>query len=187
MSDSDSAPEDVSFQQAKDDALGTMQGAAQAVRELKEKKKEARKRKLDFLKDQKAKKLARLKELESKKLPDSLLSSIESTTTTTSSEAKSAGAVVKEPENTVKTFHSDDDESDTNNEVDEARYEEVGSTQFSIVTAQDLNKFRNSTAWNFKQQMLFGSRVRREDHAKKGIQKLKQQTSCPSLKRPVKT
>jgi len=184
MSDSESAPEDVSFQQAKDDAFGSMQGAAQAVRELKEKKKEARKRKLDFLRDQKAKKLARMKELESKKLPESLLSSIDSTTAPVS-EVKSV--VVKEPENTVKTFHSDEEEESDQEVGDEARYEEVGSTQFSIVTSQDLGKFRNSTAWNFKQQMLFGDRVRREDHAKKGVQKLKQQASCPSLKRPVKT
>merc|ERR1711915_189913 len=175
MGDSDSAPEDVSFQTAKDQALDNLRGAAQAVRDLKEKKKEARKRKSDFLKDQKAKKLARLKELEGKKLPDALLASIAETTP---EEKTAVETEVAEPENKIKTFASDDEEENgSGSGGDDSVVVDVGSTQFNIVTPRDLAKakFKSSTAWGFKQQMLYGSRVPRQDQAKKNAQMLKKQ------------
>jgi len=139
-------------------------GAADAMKLMNDRKREVRKRKAEFLKEQKEKKLAKLKKLESLKLPDSILNNL------------SSEPVEDEPlkpaasENQIKTFDSDCDSSAEENDLD------TGSTRFDIVTKKDLNsdKYRSSEAWSFREKMLFGSRVRREAHSQKNVQKLKQ-------------
>ena len=132
---------------------------------MNDRKREVRKRKAEFLKEQKEKKLAKLKKLESLKLPDSVLNNL-SSEPVEDEQLKPAAS-----ENQIKTFDSDCDSSaEENNDLD------TGSTQFDIVTKKDLNsdKYRSSEAWSFREKMLFGSRVRREAHSQKNVQKLKQ-------------
>ena len=43
---------------------------------------------------------------------------------------------------------------------------ETDATKFKVVTKRDLNssKFKSSEAFNFREKMLFGSRVKREPY-----------------------
>ena len=71
--ESDSAPEDIAFKDAKLDALGHMKTVADAAKEKKKLRKEAAKRKQAFLADQKVKRLKRQAKLSSKRLPSDIL------------------------------------------------------------------------------------------------------------------
>ena len=111
------------------------------------------------------------------KLPDSLLNNL----STDLAEPVPEHLQHIDSENKIKIFDSDA-ESDVDDDMD------ASSTQFNIVTKKDLNsdKYRSSEAWNFREKMLFGSRIRREVHSQKSIQKMKQ-VSVKGTKISVKT
>merc|ERR1711922_40343 len=102
-----------------------------------EKKKIVQKRKIEFLKQQKANKVKRLKELENTKLPEHLLENLPSTE-----------PVQKNIENTKKVFddaQSSSDESDRESE-DAEKVIDTETTKFKVVTNTDLrsDKYRNN-------------------------------------------
>ena len=79
---------------------------------------------------------------------------------------------LKKRENTKITFH---DEFGSNDDKDNDEFEkdsedfialETDATKFKVVTKRDLNssKFKSSEAFNFREKMLFGSRVKREPY-----------------------
>ena len=79
---------------------------------------------------------------------------------------------LKKRENTKITFHdefgSDDDKDNDEFEKDSEDFIalETDATKFKVVTKRDLNssKFKSSEAFNFREKMLFGSRVKREPY-----------------------
>merc|ERR1712106_816403 len=74
--DSDSAPEDIAFNDAKNDALEQMKTVSKAAKQKKEIRREANKRRQEVLAEQKQKEEKKLIDLESKKLPDFILDTI---------------------------------------------------------------------------------------------------------------
>ena len=75
--DSDSAPEDVAFQDAKDDALAHLKTVSQAALQKKKLRKEVIKKRQEKLTEQKEAKRRKLADLESKKLPSSVLEDLD--------------------------------------------------------------------------------------------------------------
>jgi len=72
----DEAPDDISFETSKISALQEIKDAFESARKIKQKQKERRQRKQEFLAAQKLKKKQRLEELASSKLPDDILTTI---------------------------------------------------------------------------------------------------------------
>jgi hypothetical protein len=60
---------------------------------------------------------------------------------------------------------------------------ETKSTKFNVVTPKDLTnqKYVNSEAWNFKEKMLYGNRLEREDHKQKKLNWIKKKASNEHL------
>jgi len=173
--DSDSAPEDISFKDAKNDALEQIKTVSEAAREKKKYRKEVNKRKQEFLAEQKREKQAKLNEIDSKKLPDFILNSI-------SDEAEVSQTIdrkIKENKKTTfeKDYDSENYESVSNTEDFIAL--ETDSTDFKVVSKKDLNssKFKSSEAFNFRERMLFGNRVKREPY-KHQIRKREKLIAC---------
>ena len=168
-SGSDSAPEDVSFQTAKDAALETIKQAAKVVKDGKDKKREQRKRKQEFFNEQKMKKMAKMRELEKKKLPETVLENLPCTEETGSENSSSVGIAVtvkkdkeKAKTNRVKKFPEEVDENDPDSFIPLDSAE--GGTEFSVMSLKDVKqkKTASAAAAEFRNNMLFGSRVRRE-------------------------
>merc|ERR1711963_419168 len=116
---------------------------------------------------QKKKKVKKLKDLESKKLPEFILDSISA-----EESVPEEKVIVDKRENSKITFHDEygsDDENEyegiENNSEDYIALE-TDATKFKVVTKRDLNssKFKSSEAYNFREKMLFGSRVKREPY-----------------------
>jgi len=182
MSDSDSAPEDVTFEAARAVALNHIKDASKAIEEQREKTKNARKRKMEFLKQQKESKMQRMKELESQKLPEDFLEDLASTEATTEdidtteSLAKmddvqkrlvSLSKDPPPPQNKKMIFDDQPKEKRKREKIIKTK-----STEFKIVTKKDLSssQYRNNTALNFREAMLFNSkRVKREPHSMKKV------------------
>merc|ERR1712106_292984 len=173
--DSDSAPEDIAFNDAKNDALEQMKTVSKAAKQKKEIRREANKRRQEVLAEQKQKKEKKLKDLESKKLPDFILDTIADEASV--SEKKKVN--IDKRENSKITF---DDGFDSDNECLETERDsedfialETDGTKFKVVTSRDLNssKFKSSEAYNFREKMLFGSRVRREPYKAQGLKREK--------------
>jgi len=182
MSDSDSAPEDVTFEAARASALNQMQDAAKAIEEQREKNKTARKRKIEFLKEQKEKKMQRLQELEKNKLPAIFLEAMNSSEPT---EPKCTN-IENGTSNTRTVFTADLDEEDKAErkrkkalkklKKQKEKVIQTKSTEFNIVTDKDLSsqKYVNQEAWTFRENMLYGSgRVNREPHKYKKMRDIK--------------
>lgn len=169
----DSAPEDITFKEAKNEALEQLKTVKEAVSEKKKERKEKIRKRQAILKEQKEKKLRRLAKLESKKLPEDFLLNL-SDTKAGSNDVEGGDAVAEEPQpirNKITMFR-DEEESDQ---------EEVGSdsadflaldteqTKFKVLTSTDLGGagFKSSEASTFRERMLFGpkSGLRREPHA----------------------
>jgi len=180
MTDSeDSAPEEVSFKNAQEEALYNIEGAAQAVRDQKEKQRQIRKRRAEVRKDEKEKKLAKLADLESKKLSGDFLESIAPTTPADTPSATNY--------NRIKSFECES-AGETEEELDAKEEEDsvldAGATHFNVVSSKEIlkdSKHRSNNAWDFKQSMMFGSGVAREPHHKKQVQKLKQAAAKSSI------
>jgi len=165
--DSDSAPEDITFNDAKNDALEQMKIVSEAAKQKKELRKEVNKKRQKILDEQKQKKVKKIKNLESKKLPEFILESISA-----EESVPEEKVIADQRENTKITFHdefgSDDDKDDDEFEKDSENFIalETDATKFKVVTKKDLNssKFKSSEAFNFREKMLFGSRVKREPY-----------------------
>ena len=160
--ESDSAPEDIAFKDAKLDALGHMKTVADAAKEKKKLRKEAAKRKQAFLADQKVKRLKRQAKLSSKRLPSDILENL-------SEEPKVSltgpGAAIVTKENTKIIF---DDVDETEDSSSDFLALETERTDFKVVTTSDLRsaQFRPADAFSFRERMLCSSgRVRRVPHS----------------------
>ena len=169
----DSAPEDITFKEAKNEALEQLKTVKDAVSEKKKERKEKVRKRQAILKEQKEKKLRRLAKLESKKLPEDFLQNL-SETKTDHNDAEGGGAVGEEPQpmrNKITMFR-DDEESDED-QVDPHSTDflalDTEQTKFKVLTSTDLGGagFRSSEASTFRDRMLFGpkSGLRREPHA----------------------
>jgi len=164
--DSDSAPEDITFNDAKNDALEQMKIVSEAAKQKKELRKEVNKKRQKILDEQKQKKVKKIKNLESKKLPEFILDSISA-----EESVPEEKVIADKRENTKITFHDEfgsDDDKDDEFEKDSENFIalETDATKFKVVTKKDLNssKFKSSEAFNFREKMLFGSRVKREPY-----------------------
>ena len=170
-SDSDSAPEDVAFKDAKEDAMAHLKTVSEVAKQKKKLRKEQIKRRQEHLAEQKQVKKQKLEELETKKLPFSVLDDLEETgADEQESQTKTKPAV------TNARIVFDDQKSLSEDENEDAVHDGSGSedfialktnrTNFKVVTSTDLksSKFKSSEAYNFRDKMLFGSRVRREPH-----------------------
>jgi len=166
--DSDSAPEDIAFQDAKNDALEQIKTVSEAAKQKKKIRKEANKRKLEVLAEQKQKKLKKIKDLESKKLPEFFLDTLDDEAPVPEKKVVNVG----KRENTKITF---DEDLDSDGETEDFIALETDATDFKVVTRKDLNssKFKSSEAYNFREKMLFGSRVKREPFKKQSLQREK--------------
>ena len=159
--DSDSAPEDVAFQDAKEDALAHIKTVSQAASQKKKLRKEVNKKRQEKLTEQKQVKRQKLAELESKKLPSSVLEDLDGT----EDEESNNRIEIAKPSNTRLTF-------DENNSLEDAKDYialETSKTDFKILTDKDLrsNNFKFQEASSFRDKMLNGGRVRREPHSNK--------------------
>ena len=166
--DSDSAPEDVAFQDAKDDALAHLKTVSEAAQQKKKLRKEVIKKRQEKLTEQKQAKKQKLADLESKKLPSSVLEDLDGV-----EDSNKPLSVVK-PSNTKLIFegNNSDDESDDCTETEETDNYialETNKTDFKVVTGKDLrsNNFKFQEASSFRDRMLNGGRVRREPHENK--------------------
>eukprot|EP00091_Calanus_sinicus_P015496 TRINITY_DN3380_c0_g1_i1.p1 TRINITY_DN3380_c0_g1~~TRINITY_DN3380_c0_g1_i1.p1 ORF type:complete len:235 (+),score=90.89 TRINITY_DN3380_c0_g1_i1:26-706(+) len=175
--DSDSAPEDIAFNDAKNDALEKIKTVSEAAKEKKKIRREANKKRQEVLKEQKEKKVKKLKDLESKKLPDSFLDTLADEVTSIEPSKKKVN--VDKRENTKITFDEgfDSDEEDMGNRAESEDFIalETDATNFKVVTSRDLNssKFKSSEAFNFREKMLFGSRIRREPYKNQSLKREK--------------
>jgi len=172
--DSDSAPEDITFDDAKNNALEQMKIVSKAAKQKKEIRKEANKRRKEFLDEQREKKAKKLKDLESKKLPDFVLDTI----TDEISVPANKKVDVDKRENFKITFNeeeSDEEFVETKDESEDFIALETDATQFKVVTSKDLNssKFKSSEAFNFREKMLFGSRIKREPYKAQSLKREK--------------
>ena len=179
-SDSDSAPEDVAFKDAKEDAMAHLKTVSEVAKQKKKLRKEQIKRRQEHLAEQKQVKKQKLEELETKKLPFSVLDDLEGTgADEQESQTKTKPAV------TNSRIVFDDQKSLSEDENEDAVHDGSGSedfialktnrTDFKVVTSTDLksSKFKSSEAYNFRDKMLFGSRVRREPHKNQILRKEK--------------
>ena len=179
-SDSDSAPEDVAFKDAKEDAMAHLKTVSEVAKQKKKLRKEQIKRRQEHLAEQKQVKKQKLEELETKKLPFSVLDDLEGTgADEQESQTKTKPAV------TNSRIVFDDQKSLSEDENEDAVHDGSGSedfialktnrTNFKVVTSTDLksSKFKSSEAYNFRDKMLFGSRVRREPHKNQILRKEK--------------
>ena len=171
-SDSDSAPEDVAFKDAKEDAMAHLKTVSEVAKQKKKLRKEQIKRRQEHLAEQKQVKKQKLEELETKKLPFSVLDDLEGTgADEQESQTKTKPAVTNS-----RIVFDDQGKSLSEDENEDAVHDGSGSedfialktnrTDFKVVTSTDLksSKFKSSEAYNFRDKMLFGSRVRREPH-----------------------
>ena len=168
--DSDSAPEDVAFQDAKDDALAHLKTVSQAAQQKKKLRKEVIKKRQEKLTEQKEAKRRKLADLESKKLPSSVLEDLDGVEDEDTNKPTSG----EKPSNTKLIFDGNnyddgrDDGSETEGTGDYIALE-TNKTDFQILTGKDLrsNNFKFQEASSFRDRMLGGARVRREPHANK--------------------
>ena len=184
-SDSDSAPEDVAFKDAKEDAMAHLKTVSEAAKQKKKLRKEQIKKRQEHLAEQKQIKKQKLEELESKKLPFSVLDDLEETGD--DAEPEQSQNKRKPPVENSRIVFDDQEKgsSDEEGNEDHSDCEDSGSenfialktnrTNFKVVTSTDLksSKFKSSEAYSFREKMLFGSRVRREPHKNQILRKEK--------------
>merc|ERR1719333_2056370 len=121
-SDSDSAPEDVAFKDAKEDAMAHLKTVSEAAKLKKKLRKEQIKKRQENLAEQKQIKKRKLEELESKKLSLDVLDDLkeDDQTEATSTTGKIVTERIPEPENTRIVFNDEaekeNDENDSESE-----------------------------------------------------------------------
>ena len=170
----DSVPEDVTFKEARNEALEQLKTVKEAVSEKKKERKEKIRKRQAILKEQKEKKLRRLAKLESKKLPVDFLQNLSDTKPGSIDVGEEGGAEEEpQPMRNKKTLFRDKEESSEDEEVDMDSADflalDTEQTQFKVLTSTDLggSSFKSSEASTFRERMLFGSKsgLRREPHA----------------------
>ena len=173
--DEDSAPEDITFKEAKNEALEQLKNVKEAVDEKKKERKEKQRKRQAILKEQKEKKLRKLAKMESKKLPEDFLQNL-------SDDTKSSEDVDKDQEK--ESYHLKNKRTmfrheDSDEYAEDLALDQEGSadflaldteqTKFKVLTSSDLGSadFKSSQAATFRERMLFGSKssLRREPHA----------------------
>ena len=162
----DSAPEDITFKEARNEALEQLKTVKEAVSEKKKERKEKIRKRQAILKEQKEKKLRRLAKLESKKLPEDFLQNL--------SDTKKGSDDVQPIRNKKTMFRDEEEEEESDEEEVDPRSNDflaldTEQTQFKVLTSSDLggSDFKSSAASTFRDRMLFGpkSGLRREPHA----------------------
>ena len=174
--DEDSAPEDITFKEAKNEALEQLKNVKEAVDEKKKERKEKQRKRQAILKEQKEKKLRKLAKMESKKLPEDFLQNL-------SDDTKVSGDVYrdqeKESQQHLKNKRTMFRHEDSDEYAEDLALDQEGSadflaldteqTKFKVLTSSDLGSadFKSSQAATFRERMLFGSKsgLRREPHA----------------------
>ena len=169
--DSDSAPEDIAFKDAKSDALAHLKTVSEAAKHKKKLRKDQIKKRQDALAEQKQIKKQKLDELESKKLPTDVLNDLEDGTEENTEDDK----ILKIPKvdyvqsssgNSRIVFDEQEDGDVEDNDNDEFIALSTENTDFKVVTSTDLksSSFKSKDAYSFRERMLYGDRVRREPH-----------------------
>jgi len=182
--DSDSAPEDVAFQDAKTDALEHLKTVSEAAKNKKKLRKEQIKKRQEYLSEQKQLKQQKLQELDSKKLPSSVLEDLEDVSETPETlETKNTqvnSRIVFDNEN----VDDEDDEFDNKDDSDDIIALSTNATDFKLVSSKDLksSKFKSTDAFSFRDRMLYGGRVRREPYQNQQMRKQKLKVSGLSNK-----
>lgn len=168
--DSDSAPEDIAFKDAKSDALAQLKTVSEAAKQKIKLKKDKIKKRQDVLAEQKQIKKQKLDELESKKLPADVLNDLEEGTEGFPGDNKNMKipkvADAQSSGNSRIVFDEQEDGDVEDNDNDEFIALSTANTDFKVVTSTDLksSSFKSKDAYNFRERMLYGDRVRREPH-----------------------
>jgi len=187
--DSDSAPEDVAFTDAKSDALAHLKTVSEAAKQKKKLRKEQIKKRQENLAEQKQIKKQKLEELESKKLSLDVLDDLKEDVRTEATTGKIVTERVSEPENTRIVFNdeaeNEDDENDSESEDFIAL--KTSQTDFKVVTSTDLksSSFTSKDVYSFRERMLYGNRVKREPHTNK--QRQQEKLNVTGLSRKLTT
>ena len=169
--DSDSAPEDIAFEDAKSDALAHLKTVSEAAKHKKKLRKDQIKKRQDALAEQKQIKKQKMDELESKKLPTDVLNDLEDGTEENTGEEKTlkipkVDDVQSSSGNSRIVFDEQEDGDVEDNDNDEFIALSTENTDFKVVTSTDLksSSFKSKDAYSFRERMLYGDRVRREPH-----------------------
>ena len=168
--DSDSAPEDIAFKDAKSDALAQLKTVSEAAKQKIKLKKDQIKKRQDALAEQKQIKKQKLDELESKKLPTDVLNDLEEWKEEYSGDNTNIKIRkvddVQSSGNSKIVFDEQEDGDVEDNDNDEFIALSTENTDFIVVTSTDLksSSFKSKEAYSFRDRMLYGDRVRREPH-----------------------
>ena len=176
--DSDSAPEDIAFKDAKSDALAHLKTVSEAAKHKKKLKKDQIKKRQDVLAEQKQIKKQKLDELESKKLPTDVLNDLEEGSEDTGDDKNLKIPKVDDVQssgNSRIVFDEQDEGDVEDNDNDEFIALSTDKTDFKVVTSTDLksSSFKSKDAYSFRERMLYGDRVRREPHKSKRLKQEK--------------
>lgn len=150
VSDDDEGPEDVAFEEAKRVTLQERQKERDQIIKDKERRKEKRKIKLDKIREEKNKK--RDKKIKDQQLPMEVL--------------EKAEQEEKVKLNKIKHFDEEEEEDDEIS-LDVNQLGKGANQSIGAVTLQESSKLHSvpDSVANFKREMLFGSRIRREDQS----------------------
>ena len=168
--DSDSAPEDIAFKDAKSDALAQLKTVSEAAKQKQKLKKDQIKKRQDALAEQKQIKKQKLDELESKKLPADVLNDLEEEAEEHPGDTKSLRIPkvddIQSSGNSRIVFDEQEDGDVEDNDNDDFIALSTENTDFKVVTSTDLrsSSFKSKDAYSFRERMLYGDRVRREPH-----------------------
>ena len=168
--DSDSAPEDVTFQDAKSDALAHLKTVSDAAKQKKKLRRDQIKKRQEVLAEQRQIKKQKLDELESKKLPTEVLNDLDETEDKEDDKNLKIPRVhddVQSSGNSRIVFEEQEgSDVEEDNETDAFIALSTEKTDFKVVTSTDLRSstFKSKDAYSFRERMLFGDRVKREPH-----------------------
>lgn len=133
-------------------------GYETAIRKLKEDKRERMKKRREFFKEQKEKKLARMKELDTQKLPDDFLASLPSTAAIKTPITGEKSNETRKSQSVKKVFNSDHEDSDQENTGGFIALE-TDRTDFRVMSNRDLARTgKNAEAFSFREKMLFNTK-----------------------------
>ena len=189
--DSDSAPEDVAFTDAKSDALAHLKTVSEAAKQKKKLRKEQIKKRQENLAEQKQIKKQKLEELESKKLSLDVLDDLkeDDQTEATSTTGKIVTERIPEPENTRIVFNDEAEDEDDENDSESEDFIalKTSQTDFKVVTSTDLksSSFTSKDVYSYRERMLYGNRVKREPHTNK--QRQQEKLNVTGLSRKLTT
>lgn len=175
-SDSDSSPEEVTFQNSQNKALSFLKDAEDEVRRIKLKTKESRRKYHERNFIQKEEKKKRILELKAKKLPQNVLDDISKLEKTKQLNEYSEGTFSKK----IK-FDEENEHSDVRvNQAQEELISIHGNTEFKVCKLNNFVKKPMTiaeSAKEWKRNLLFGKRNKRESVKEMMAKKVKQSVS----------